>query len=387
MPLPFAAGPDDLLATDDGKRPLLVGSEIYRRSSYGGKHPLAIPRVSTALDLIRALGWIDASRYVDAPKATVAELTRFHDPDYVAAVQRAEVEGKVDAATADRYHIGRNGNPVFPQIFSRPATACGATLAAVDRLLEPEGPRLIFSPAGGTHHGRPARAAGFCYFNDPVLGILRLLDRGARRVLYVDLDAHHGDGVQDALSHDPRVLIVSVHEQGRWPHTGAADDRGGGHARNLPVPAGFCDDELDHLVEAALLPLAAGFAPDYLIVQSGADALADDPQSRLGLSNRALWRAVAALATMAPRCLVVGGGGYNPWSVARCWTGLWGVLDGRPIPERLPRDAEKILRGIQWSHSLGRSPPDGWFTSLADEPRRGAVRDAVREVARSAAAP
>jgi acetoin utilization protein AcuC len=367
--------------------PYLIGSEIYRRSSYGGKHPLAIPRVSTALDLIRALGWIDAGRYIDAPLATVEQLSRFHAPDYIAAVQRAEAGGRVDPETADRYHIGRNGNPVFPQIFSRPATACGATLAAVDRLLAPDGPSLVFSPAGGTHHGRPARASGFCYFNDPVLGILRLLDRGVERVLYVDLDAHHADGVQDALSHDPRVVIVSIHEDGRWPHTGAAHDRGGGHARNLPVPAGFCDDELYHLVDVALLPLADRFEPEILIVQCGADALAEDPQSRLALSNGALWRAVAALVTRAPRRLVLGGGGYNPWAVARCWAGLWGTLDGRPLPDRLPPAAESILRAILWSHSLGRSPPEHWFTTLGDPPRHGEIREAVRDVARSATAP
>jgi acetoin utilization protein AcuC len=364
--------------------PFLIGSEIYRHSSYGGKHPLAIPRVSTALDLIRALGWIEAERYIEAPQASVEQLARFHDRDYIAAVRQAEADGTVDAATADRFHIGRFGNPVFPRIFSRPATACGATLTAVDRLLTDDGPDLVFSPAGGTHHGRPARASGFCYFNDPVLGILRLLDRGVGRVLYVDLDAHHADGVQDALAHDPRVLIVSIHEQGRWPNTGAAADRGGGQARNLPVPAGFCDDELGHLVEAALLPLADGFAPDVLMIQCGADALADDPQSRLSLSNGALWRAVSALLPTAPRRLVLGGGGYNPWSVARCWAGLWGTLDGRPIPAQLPAPAEALLRAIVWSHSLGRNPPAHWFTALADPPRRGEIRDAVREVARSA---
>src|ERR1700675_1515410 len=115
--------------------PLLIGSEIYRRSSYGGRHPLAIPRVSLMLDLVRALGWLPETAYVEAPRATPAELARFHDPDYIAAVQRAEADRRVEPEVSERHHIGRNGNPVYPEVFSRPATACGATLAAVERLL------------------------------------------------------------------------------------------------------------------------------------------------------------------------------------------------------------------------------------------------------------
>src|SRR5499433_804935 len=233
-------------------QPRLIGSEIYRRSSYGGRHPLAIPRVSLMLDLVRALGWAPEGAYIEARRATADELTRFHDRAYVAAVERAELEGRTDPAASQRYHIGRNGNPLFPEVFSRPATACGATLAAVELLLSGAGaPAIVHSPAGGTHHGRRDRAAGFCYFNDVVLGILRLLDRGVARVLYVDLDAHHGDGVEDALRDEPRVFTISIHERDRWPHTGTIADQGLTW-RNLPVPPGFNDSELSFLLETAV---------------------------------------------------------------------------------------------------------------------------------------
>jgi acetoin utilization protein AcuC len=361
-------------------RPVLIGSDIYRSSTYGRQHPLAIPRVSTTIDLCRALGWLPDSAYVDSPRAGIDELVRFHDRDYIEAVMGAEREQRVDPAASLRFNIGRNGNPVFREIFSRPATACGATLAAADRLLA--APGIVYSPAGGTHHGRPGRASGFCYFNDPVLGILRLLDGGLDRVLYVDLDAHHADGVQDALSHDPRVLLISVHEAGRWPFTGAAEDRGAGSARNLAVPPDFNDDELRCLLDEVILPLGARFAPQALVVQAGADALADDPLSRLALSNGALRRAVRALAPLAPRVLVLGGGGYNPWSVARCWTGIWGTLNGEDMPETLPCAAEAVLRALVWSRSQGRNPPDHWFTTLADPPCVGPVRDEVRALVR-----
>jgi acetoin utilization protein AcuC len=358
-------------------RPILIGSEIYRHSIYGAKHPLSIPRVSTALDLIRAMGWHDPSRYVDGPVATPEQLARFHDPAYVEAVRQAEATRAVPDEVRDRHNIGRNGNPVFAEIFSRPATACGSTLKAVE-LLAAGG--IVHSPAGGTHHGRSDRASGFCYFNDPVLGILAFLDAGIAPVYYVDLDAHHGDGVEDAFRGDARVLTVSVHETGRWPHTGGRGDRGGGNARNLPVPPEFNDSELEAIVEQALVPLGQRLKPAAIVVQCGADGLADDPQSRLELSNRAIWSAVARLVPLAPRALVLGGGGYNPWSVARCWAGIWAVLDGRDPAQALTPEAEAVLRGLRWNHSRARSAPERWFTTLADPPAPGPVRAEVAEL-------
>jgi acetoin utilization protein AcuC len=356
------------------KRPILIGSEIYRHSIYGAKHPLSIPRVSAALDLIRAMGWHNPERYVDGPQATPGQLARFHDPAYVEAVRQAEATRAVSDEIRDRHNIGRNGNPVFAEIFRRPATACGSTLKAVELLADGG---VVHSPAGGTHHGRPDRASGFCYFNDPVLGILAFLDAGIQPVYYVDLDAHHGDGVEDAFRSDPRVLTVSVHEAGRWPHTGGQGDRGGGNARNLPVPPGFNDSELAAIVEDALVPLGRALKPAAIMIQCGADGLADDPQSRLDLSNRALWAAVAALVPLAPRALVLGGGGYNPWSVARCWAGIWATLDGRDPAAPLTPEAETVLRGLRWNHSRARNAPERWFTTLADPPNPGPVRPEI----------
>jgi acetoin utilization protein AcuC len=169
-----------------------------------------------------------------------------------------------------------------------------------------------------------------------------------------------------------------VHEAGRWPYSGALGDRGGGQARNIPVPPAFNDDEMDYVLEGALLPLAHRFAPQFLILQLGADALHEDPLSKLELSNGALWRAIAALKTVAPRVLALGGGGYNPWSVARCWAGNWLVLNDMAVPATLPFAAETVLRALNWEHSRGRNPPDHWFTTLADEPRTGPIREPVR---------
>ncbi|MEZ5669153.1 MAG: acetoin utilization protein AcuC [Alphaproteobacteria bacterium] len=376
--LPAARLPDPAAA------PVFIGSEIYRLSSYGPKHPLAIPRVSTTIDLCRALGWLPEEVYVDSPRATPAQLARFHDPDYIRAVIEAEESQQVSAAVRERYNLGRIDNPVFAEMFRRPATASGAAILAAG-LLRDGG--TVYSPAGGTHHGRADRASGFCYFNDPVLAILGLLDQGLRRIYYVDVDAHHGDGVQDAFADDDRVLTVSIHEQSRWPFTGAADDRAGGMARNLPVPRDFNDSEMALLIDEVVVPLGRTFAPEAVVIQCGADALADDPMSKLGLSNRALWHAVARAMALAPRRLVLGGGGYNPWSVGRCWAGVWATLNGQPIPDRLPPAAEAVLRSLTWHRQAGRNPPAHWFTTLADPPRKGPIRPAVEQVAAAALAP
>lgn len=372
-------------------RPRFIGSDIYRRSSYGRMHPLAIPRVSTCIDLCRALGWLPEAVYIDSPQATPEQLARFHDPAYIAAVQAAERAQTVSPAVSARHGLGVNGNPVFAEVFRRPATACGGSILAAERLLA--GPGAVYSPAGGTHHGRRERASGFCYFNDPVLALLRLLDGGLERALYLDVDAHHGDGVQDAFHGDPRVLTISVHEAGRWPMArdgaagpGSSADRAGGLARNIPVPPGFNDSEMDYVLEAGLLPLAEAFEPQAVVIQCGSDALADDPLSRLALSNGALWRVVAAAAGLAPRVLCLGGGGYNPWSVGRCWAGVWAALNGVRVPARLPPAAEAVLRDLRWRHSRGRRPPAHWFTTLADPPHRGPVRQAVREAVAAALA-
>jgi acetoin utilization protein AcuC len=342
--------------------------------------------VSTCIDLCRALGWLPDAVYHDSPRATPAELARFHDPAYVAAVQAAERTQQASPEMRARYHLGAKGNPVFREVFRRPATAAGGSLLAVRRLLQ-QGRGAVYNPAGGTHHGRPDRASGFCYFNDPVLALLAFLDGGLTRIAYLDVDAHHADGVQDAFAGDPRVLTISVHEDGRWPMAaasgdgpapGSARDTAGGTAHNFPVPPGFHDDELAYVLEAGILPALEAFEPQALVLQGGSDAVAEDPLSRLELSNGALWRVVASVAGLAPRLLVLGGGGYNPWAVGRAWAGVWATLNDHPIPERLPPDAEEVLRGLSWRHSRGRNPPESWFTTLADPPRRGPVRAEVK---------
>jgi acetoin utilization protein AcuC len=372
------------LGFDAVPAPRFIGSEIYRGSSYGGIHPLRIPRVSTVIDLSRALGWLPPAAYVNSPRARPAALTAFHTPEYVAALQAAEATQSVSDAVRARHHIGTMANPVFPEMFRRPATSAGAAILAGE-LLANGG--VIYTPAGGTHHGMPDRASGFCYFNDPVLAILSLRAHGAARVAYVDIDAHHGDGVEAAFALDPEVLMISVHEENRWPRTGRITDRGVGQVFNLPVPRGLHDDDMALIRDALILPAVAGFRPDAIVLQCGADAVLEDPQSRLCLSNNTHWAIVAALRPLAPRYLVLGGGGYNPWSVGRLWTGVWATLAGAEIPDRLPMSAEAVLRALRWDgQKRFTGPPEAWTTTLRDPARYGPISDQVRADTASLAA-
>jgi len=356
--------------------PVFLGSEIYRGSSYGPWHPLRVPRVSTVLDLTRALGWLPRARYRVSPRAKPAALTAWHSPDYIAALERAERRQAVTEAERRRYNLGTPSNPVYPEVFRRPATAAGASILAGE-LLRAGG--VVYSPAGGTHHGMPGRANGFCYLNDPVLAILSLRRNGARRIAYVDIDAHHPDGVAAAFAQDPEVLMISVHEERRWPFTGGLGVGRDGTCVDLPVEKGFNDTEMALAREALILPAVAAFAPDAVVLQCGADAVEEDPLSRLALSNGAHWAVVAGLAELAPRYLVLGGGGYNPWSVGRLWSGVWATLIGAEIPDRLPPEAEAVLRGVGWSgHSRARNPAETLFTTLRDTPRPGPVRPETR---------
>lgn len=362
------------------QKPLFIGSNIYRGSTYGPMHPLSIPRVPTVMDLARAMGWLPQAQYRVSPRARPAGLTTFHTPAYIAALQAAETAQAVDTQTQARHGLGTLSNPVFPEMFRRPATAAGGALLAAELLVHGG---TVYNPGGGTHHGMADRAGGFCYLNDPVLAIQRLLALGCGPVVYIDIDAHHCDGVASAFDGAEDVRMISVHEEARWPFTGALTDVAGGAALNLPVPRGFNDDEFALVLHEVILPAAAAFRPGAIVLQCGADAVAEDPLSRLSLSNNAHWQTVTRLRNLAPRLLVLGGGGYNPWSVGRLWTGVWATLNGHAIPDHLPPEAETVLRGLTWSRAAGRNPPEHWSTTLRDAPRNGLIREEVRTRAKA----
>ncbi len=329
------------------------------------------------MDLVRALGWLPPERYRSSPRAKPAALTAWHTPDFVAALERAEAEQAVGEATRLRHGLGTTSNPIFPEMYRRPATGVGGVMLAAQLLA---GGGAVHVPGGGTHHAFPDRANGFCYLNDPAFAILALRAHGARRVAYVDIDAHHCDGVEHGFRDDPDTLLVSVHEADRWPRTGAITDGGLGNVFNLPGPRGFHDDDMARVRDGLILPAVAAFRPHAIVLQAGSDGVLEDPQSRMALSNNAHLGVLEGLRPLAPRLMLLGGGGYNPWAVGRCWTRLWGSLAGQETPERLPPDAQSVLRGLRWERRGGGravDPSEDWITTLADPWRGGTPGEGV----------
>ncbi len=331
------------------------------------------------MDLARALGWLPPERFRASPRAKPAALRAWHTAEYVAALERAEAAQAVGEKDRERHALGTTANPIFPEMYRRPATGVGGVMLAAELLREGG---AVHVPGGGTHHAFPDRANGFCYLNDPVFAVLALRAQGARRVAYVDIDAHHCDGVEFAFRSEPEVLVLSVHEAGRWPRTGSLEDGGAGNVWNLPVPRGFHDDDMARVREELILRVVQAHRPDAVVLQCGSDGVTEDPQSRLAMSNNAHAGVLEGLRRLAPRLMVLGGGGYNPWSVGRCWTRLWGALAGFEVPERLPPGAEAVLRGLVWQRRGGGrpvEPPEEWVTTLADPWRGGAPTEGVAE--------
>jgi acetoin utilization protein AcuC len=355
-------------------RPYLVTHDIFRRPAFGRHHPLATGRQAAVMDLIEALGWRDPTliRVPEIPGRAVLE--RFHARDYLDALEAADAAGRATAEMRQRYNLGTMECPVFPGMWDRARTTVGGSMLAAELVLDGG---IAFHPTGGTHHGMPGRASGFCYLNDPVFAVQRLLDAGLTRVMHVDLDAHHGDGVEAAFANDPRVRLVSIHEEGRWPGTGRVTDTLGGRAVNVPVPREINDTEYALVLEWLVAPFVRRVAPEAVVVLLGADGLAGDPLSAMRLSNGALWTACRDMIALVPRAVILGGGGYNPWTTARLWTGMWGLLAGHDIGGALPEQAQAVLARLECDLVDDEDRDPAWLTTLVDAPNAGSIRPEV----------
>ena len=364
----------ELKETNSAKA-ILIGSEVYRNSQFGGKHPLSIPRVSAVLDLVRAIGICDKEEYKTGPCAKPELLKSFHTADYIAVLKKTEVSQKISEKDAKTYNIGSLSNPIFPEMFKRPATSVGSSLLAAD--LVANGGRA-YSLGGGLHHGMAGYANGFCFLNDLAFAINRLRDLGVQRIAYIDLDAHHCDGVAAAFPEDENLFVVSTHERKRWPFTGGLDENIPDRFLNVPLPSHCNDTEFMFVFEKLVLPLLDRFQPEALIIQGGADALVEDPMSRLCLSNQVIFKILSILLGSSQRVLLTGGGGYNPWTVARLWTGFWALISGRTIPEVLPNQATELLRSLSWQRQT--KPKEIMLNSIYDVPMEGQLRDEVSDI-------
>ena len=311
---------------------------------FGPGHPLAPIRLRLTVELLEALGLLDPAlvEVVPPPVADDATLELVHRPDYIAAVRRAGI-----GVPGPEYGLGTPDNPVFPGMHEAAARVVGATVDAARAVWADEG-RHAVSLAGGLHHAMAGNASGFCVYNDVAIAIRWLLDAGARRVAYVDVDAHHGDGVERAFWDDPRVLTISVHQSGTtlFPGTGFPSDVGGdealGSAVNVALPAGAGDRGWLRALDAVAVPLVAAFAPDVLVSQHGCDAQRQDPLTSLAVSVDAMATAAVLVEQLAAehargRWLATGGGGYALAAVVpRAWAHLVGVAAGVPLDPATP---------------------------------------------------
>ncbi|MFG3681744.1 acetoin utilization protein AcuC [Micromonospora chalcea] len=304
-----------------------------------GDHPLDPVRVELTMALARELGVLDRPgvRLVKPEPADDALLTRVHDPAYLDAV-RAAPRDPLFAG----FGLGTSDNPVFDGMHEASALIAGATVAAAEAVWRGEARRAV-NVAGGLHHAMPARAAGFCVYNDPAVAIARLLDLGAQRIAYVDVDVHHGDGVQEIFYRDPRVLTISLHETplALFPGTGFPDETGGpgaeGTAVNVPLPPGVGDAGWQRAFHAVVPSVLRAYRPQVLVTQCGADGHRSDPLADLRLSvdgQRATYRTLRGLADELcdGRWIATGGGGYALVEVVpRAWTHLLAIATGEPI--------------------------------------------------------
>jgi acetoin utilization protein AcuC len=349
------------MTASDVKGPLLLTHEMFQAPLHPDYHPLRIHRAGPFIKILRALEWLNPEELRLIEPISRANQERFHSSDYLDALEDA-ARGEADPDHVKKhYHLGTRDNPIMPTIADRARLLAGGSSMAARLSLEHG---TVFNPAGGAHHGMPNRANGFCYTNDVVFAILTYLDQGLTRIAYVDLDAHHGDGVEQAFLGDDRVLLISVHEQGRWPSTGKEDFA---NAINRPVPKGFSDRDLQQLLERDLLPRLARFNPEALVILSGADAMADDPLMGLKLSNLGLITAIQSLLPLAPHKIILGGGGYNPWTTVRYWTLLWAALTKRQVPSVLGPAVEAILASLDCARIRPEAVNPLWLSSLADD--------------------
>ena len=358
----------------------LVHSDQYERFDYGPEHPLRMERLGLTWRLMEAYGLtaLPEARVLAPGPADEAAIGRFHGPEYVKVLKAAG--SGLHVPGFHRFGLGPGDNPIFPGLWDVACLVAGGSLLAAKLVADGEVERA-FHFAGGLHHAMPDRASGFCYVNDPVLAILSLRERGLR-VSYVDIDAHHGDGVQFAFYGDPDVLTISTHERGDrlFPGTGFVEEagEGAGHGYSVSLPLEpYTDDEVYwEAFEAVVPPLLGAFKPDVVVAQLGIDSHATDPLTHLSFSVQGFTRAVARIAELSPRLVALGGGGYDLTNVARAWTAAWAVMNGVELSPELPSGFGEDVQRFDFRSSSLWDPP----IELSAETRRRAREFAGRQV-------
>lgn len=371
----------------------LVYSPVLDAYDLGPSHPLRPERVSLAVGLLGAHGLI-AEPPASAPSSPAAfralapapasheDLLRVHDPAYIAAVERASADPEQPVG----HGIGPGDTPAFRGMHEASALVAGASCAALDEVLSGRSVHA-FAPAGGLHHAHHDRAAGFCVYNDAAVAMASAIAHDPDlRIAYIDIDAHHGDGVQEAFSAEPRVLTISLHEDGRYlyPGTGSFRERGEGPAfdtvLNVPMPPFATPACYLQAVERVVAPTVRRFGPDLIVTQNGADAHWSDPLTTLGMTIPGYEAVFAQFTALADECtggrmVALGGGGYSWLTVVpRVWALLGASLLSVTLPDELPESWCERIRtlGVDVPAALRDDPAPG----LPEARRALALHDA-----------
>lgn len=333
---------------NNGPKTAFIYTSQFVGFDYGPGHPLKNLRLKLTHSLIQAFGLLDLpnTQVVEPTPALKEEMELFHAPEYLQVL--------IDAERGLRCHeylsfgLGTADNPIFYGMYTWSALSTGASLKAA-RMVEKGKVDCAFNIAGGLHHAGPSRASGFCYINDPSVVIKHLALNG-HRIAYVDIDAHHGDGVQSAFYDTDQVLTLSIHETGEtlFPGTGFVEEmgrgRGKGYSVNIPLYPGSDDEIFLWAFMEIGLPLVQAFKPDIVVTQLGIDAHRTDPLSNLELTIQGYGQLIEALRGLAPKWVALGGGGYNLANVPRAWALAWGVMNGLHLPNQLPSGYQALNR-------------------------------------------
>ncbi len=319
------------------KKPLFIYAPEFKNYSFNADHPFNQQRVEVTFDLIKAYNLISDEQIIRPPLATKEELAYFHNKDYIDIIEKVSISNE-SKFNSINYGVGTDDTPIFQGMHELTALIVGGTIKGAELIMEKKTDHVL-NLAGGLHHAFKSKASGFCIYNDIAVAIFFLRKFYNARVLYIDTDAHHGDGVQWAFYSDPNVLTISIHETGRYlfPGTGNVTERGEGpgygYSLNIPLDA-FSEDDSFQAAINKVLPIAVErFQPDIIISQNGCDAHYFDPLTHLNASMNIYYEIPKLVHNLAHqytegRWLALGGGGYDHWRVVpRAWTLLWGIMN------------------------------------------------------------
>ena len=354
----------------------------------GPNHPLRPERLRMTYELASACGLLDGDpqvvetacgELVEPVSASESDILTFHKPAYVQVIK--ELSRGINAPDAWRFGFGPGDNPPFPGMYEASLLYTGASITAAELIMSGH-TRCAFNVSGGLHHAKPANASGFCTFNDPVIAINRLM-KAYDRIAYIDIDAHHGDGVQEAFYNTNRVLTISIHESGEYLFPGTGDVHeigegdGKGYSVNIPLAPATPDDVYVWAFHEIVPPLTSAYNPQVIVAQLGADSHFQDPLTHLCLTSRGFTEVVRMIVGFGIPLVALGGGGYNISVVPRLWTLAYAEMLHRELPDEIP-DAFALTYNLHHLHD----PSEPVATDRQRESVKTAVEQKVRALKR-----